>query len=150
MTNETELRSRHAAAETATETPATAVTQSSTTETVQTPSGESAPAAEPIKATSFEMTTEEVQKLERDMQTKPASEVVLPDGRTLEKLLQDRDALQRVEGAKASEEHSAAMQADTSAVLPEKHRVTISEAGDLIIAPISDAPADDAKPAESK
>ena len=102
----------------------------------------STPAAAPeAPAAEFELSAADLAALERDMQTKPASEVVLPDGRKLSEVLATRATAEQAEGVVNSAKRVESLTRETSAVLPANHRVTITARGELIVVPLSDAPA---------
>ena len=129
MTNENEVAARKA------------VTDNATTTTQSTPA---APAktetAKPVEVTS-EMSTDDLHKFERDAQLLPADEVKIPGtDLTLADVHARREDAQRAEGVEASKERLRAMQEQSSATLPAKHTVTITETGDVITAPVTDKP----------
>lgn len=98
--------------------------------------------ASPAKVADFsaELTSDELTKLERDMQTLPADEVKIPaslGGGTLADLQQRRDAAHAQDGEAASKAQEKAMVNETSAVLPEKHKVTITADGQFLTSPVS-------------
>lgn len=102
-----------------------------------------------VTSVSAELSADELSKLERDMQTKPANEVKLPPalgGGTLADLQARQQAAHIAQGVEASKAQEAAMTGETSAVLPTKHRVTITADGELITQPLPEP----AKPAEPK
>lgn len=83
-------------------------------------------------------------RLEREMQTLPADQVTLPDGRKLSEVIAAREAAQAAEGLETSAAEQKAIAepkaSQTSSILPTQYRVIVTPAGDLVTAPVSPEP----------